>query len=1083
MGIPFNPGGGGMTDGSGGITERKASDWEAETWLNSKVKKFQFTVRRYEDVIQNNPDAGQARIQGNPPTQREEAAENQRGIGKSRKVTMGKAAKAVHRLPLIVSTKHPDVEATAKARQDNFVDPKNVSKALSEIKAAANKGAPGYKNATEEDRKLYESYTNQSGFIYQAVKSMEEFIRRKLWFKTIPKESVGPKVLPGLTLEQSIALRQKNAQCALIYNFDTLVHAHGLKKDFPTSNMVMHYTGPPEDLPTKITNPFNAKDFVNASTDQIAYLVPKLEFYIRETNEAGKPKDHRVIFSDYVDAGRMIELRDLRNNNSVAEMLKASGFQGTNVGITDFSWKYENKDWGDYVVGATLSMHFGSMADLVNETYLDFIFTSGLRHGTDTIRRNKNGEIAARAARKKRLKKEINEIYKKLQQAAKGGSIASPDKEEVSATFKQLKVVVGWQKPTGEDVDTKMSKGFLRAIEESQKTLLLNLVTYDLTFEEQGQVNLTLEYVASIDNFSLRDTSDVLAGRAVPPRGKKQGFVDPQTLPVPIFTSTKVENLLSTSREQRFKDKVHPRGYIAARIKRKLANDSMLCAADGVRMELEWLQRKIELVQTDSPPKKSQTTVPSSVKNLQKYITTAQQVYDEIQDTILSRKYQSFMDSLIYSGKVFKVFSNIIDMDQQKGKPRFKEVVTAGEITPKGADALSNRISTAAKSLKRKGKDLSISEYVAKSHALDPRSDRKFENTHTLDPNKASRVLVVPLYYIRLADIIEIALKNSNAPIRKDFRVILGSFNTASAAFPNTYQRNQPLGEIPISIDYFGQWFFENIIATETRTLKFRKFMELLCWDLINPLLSNLCDEDSRTKLNMDFTQVTASPPKQFRLKTVTDPSKGEGKKLVDKMNKNMVIGDPAETKDKVVPQIPVVMLGPAHLNAIFKNGVKNAKLQNSHLESFFIFYAKDMAKPRNGNVKNDSKDGIYHLYVGADAGLAKRFNFSTKNLSMIREMNIERANTTTRGADVLVLPQDVSIEMVGNTLFQNGSMVYVNAEMGIGTAVADMLSLGGYYRVYRVSNEIAPGRFTTTLDCYFEMPRVFAPGSKPVSS
>ena len=54
--------------------------------------------------------------------------------------------------------------------------------------------------------------------------------------------------------------------------------------------------------------------------------------------------------------------------------------------------------------------------------------------------------------------------------------------------------------------------------------------------------------------------------------------------------------------------------------------------------------------------------------------------------------------------------------------------------------------------------------------------------------------------------------------------------------------------------------------------------------------------------------------------------------------------------------------------------------------------------------------------------------------------------------------------------------MVYVNAEMGIGTAVADMLQLGGYYRVYRVSNEIAPGRFQTTLDCYFEMPRLHDP-------
>jgi len=194
-------------------------------------------------------------------------------------------------------------------------------------------------------------------------------------------------------------------------------------------------------------------------------------------------------------------------------------------------------------------------------------------------------------------------------------------------------------------------------------------------------------------------------------------------------------------------------------------------------------------------------------------------------------------------------------------------------------------------------------------------------------------------------------------------------------------------------------------------------------------------------------------------------------------------LGDPAEAQTHAastkIGQIPMSLFGLPTLESIFKKASKNATLENSHIENFFIFYAKNMSKARSGNVKDDSADGIYHLYLGASAGLAKKFNFSTKNLSMIREMNIERANTVMKGASVLILPQDVTIEMVGNTLFQNGSMVYVNAEMGIGTAVADQLQLGGYYRVYRVSNEISPGRFQTTLDCYFQMPRLHDPKNK----
>ena len=38
----------------------------------------------------------------------------------------------------------------------------------------------------------------------------------------------------------------------------------------------------------------------------------------------------------------------------------------------------------------------------------------------------------------------------------------------------------------------------------------------------------------------------------------------------------------------------------------------------------------------------------------------------------------------------------------------------------------------------------------------------------------------------------------------------------------------------------------------------------------------------------------------------------------------------------------------------------------------------------------------------------------------------------------------DVSLTMFGNGLLRNGSMIFVNADYGVGTAVADQLALGG---------------------------------------
>ena len=70
-----------------------------------------------------------------------------------------------------------------------------------------------------------------------------------------------------------------------------------------------------------------------------------------------------------------------------------------------------------------------------------------------------------------------------------------------------------------------------------------------------------------------------------------------------------------------------------------------------------------------------------------------------------------------------------------------------------------------------------------------------------------------------------------------------------------------------------------------------------------------------------------------------------------------------------------------------------------------------------------------------------------------------------------LILPQDCEITMFGNTFFKNGSMVYINAEFGLGAA-AEGLGVGGYYKVYKVSNSIEAGNFETKLSLMREFGR-----------
>ena len=66
---------------------------------------------------------------------------------------------------------------------------------------------------------------------------------------------------------------------------------------------------------------------------------------------------------------------------------------------------------------------------------------------------------------------------------------------------------------------------------------------------------------------------------------------------------------------------------------------------------------------------------------------------------------------------------------------------------------------------------------------------------------------------------------------------------------------------------------------------------------------------------------------------------------------------------------------------------------------------------------------------------------------------------------------------MLGNTLFDNGQMVYITPNLpgvvdGNSYNMNLFLGLTGYYRVIRTTNVVEDGKFETTIDCIFERAR-----------
>jgi len=264
-----------------------------------------------------------------------------------------------------------------------------------------------------------------------------------------------------------------------------------------------------------------------------------------------------------------------------------------------------------------------------------------------------------------------------------------------------------------------------------------------------------------------------------------------------------------------------------------------------------------------------------------------------------------------------------------------------------------------------------------------------------------------------------------------------------------------PLADIPIALTTFTQWFSENIVAMERESFPFRRFLDSILNDLVSPMMNFAGGKKPKNKIKFGYTTVP------LRLNPMKISSLSSNNAQVQTTNFNSS-RNRTETKSarnfltsRAIEEIKSAYVHP-----------DNPWLQRQSVNYLLIF--AEQGSNLNGIRDEDEARGIYHFFVGADTGLAKKFAFSEKQMPQVRAMNIESSTPTNR-AGIMVLPQDCSLTMVGNNTLINGSMIYINADMALGHEAAKQLKLGGYYRVVKSSHEIGPGTFTSTIEAIHE--------------
>jgi hypothetical protein len=289
-------------------------------------------------------------------------------------------------------------------------------------------------------------------------------------------------------------------------------------------------------------------------------------------------------------------------------------------------------------------------------------------------------------------------------------------------------------------------------------------------------------------------------------------------------------------------------------------------------------------------------------------------------------------------------------------------------------------------------------------------------------------------------------------------KIILGHFDF------DPYQTNASDGtynisNIPISVDFFGEWFKQNILNQKStrRSFPILNFIRNLSNHLVNNALLESC-----VNRNID---------KAIRFQTgQISAISSDGKDPIGKYinaNKSYKILDTDQMRR-------------------FKKLPLNGDVEgNPNVDNFYHYIVLScngsaLTYAGAGNYKEDIEAGRFHVEIGSNRGLVKNVKFAKTDMQYLREARFFR-----NGIDGLLQLSSVytaTVEMFGNTLFYPGMDLWINPYGFGGTtlgsphqgdrgtkkisnrSLANILGIGGYHTITGVSINLTPQGFTTSI-------------------
>jgi hypothetical protein len=128
-----------------------------------------------------------------------------------------------------------------------------------------------------------------------------------------------------------------------------------------------------------------------------------------------------------------------------------------------------------------------------------------------------------------------------------------------------------------------------------------------------------------------------------------------------------------------------------------------------------------------------------------------------------------------------------------------------------------------------------------------------------------------------------------------------------------------------------------------------------------------------------------------------------------------------------------------------------------------------------NTRRERDADLNIFHLQHGARRGIVKSIKYTKRESGPLTDSNIITAVQQSNGSHgaIDVEPYNASVRLYGNSYFSPMNMVKITPSFYGQQATQLLRNISGYYNVMKVRSIIEPGKFETELECQWESPAV----------